>query len=221
MQEDGFDYGIKPDFSDPEVDRQRFFSVYGIAFLLTVYILSAALDVADLFLSIPAPQAVAKLACITQPLALVTVPFSLASPTSDPCLGEFHEPAISLIFLSVKMTMAFIAFAVLWVCWNPDGFRSMRDIYLRRFNATGGYRKELKSFARNSLGIFIFFMSCFLLACINAADPSARFIVAAKFVVEDGVAIAAPVLAMDFIAKASVFIFFAWTHRNPGPGPTR
>jgi hypothetical protein len=221
VQDDGFDYGIKPDFSDPEVDRQRFFSVYGIAFLLTVYILSAALDVADLFLSIAAPQAVAKLACVIQPFALVTVPFSLISPTSDPCLGEFHEPAISLIFLSVKMTMAFVAFVVLWVCWNPDGFRSMRDIYSRRFNATGGYRKELKSFARNSLGVLVFFTSCFLLACINAADPNARFILGAKFIVEDGAAVAIPVLAMDFIAKASVFVFFASAHRNRGPGPTR
>jgi hypothetical protein len=222
VQEDGFDYGIKPDFGDPEVDRQTFFSVYGVAFLLTVYILCAALDVADLFLSIAAPQAVAKLACAIQPLALVAVPFSLISPASDPCLGQFREPAVSFIFLSVKMTMAFVAFAVLWVCWNPDGFRSTRDIYLRRFNPAGGYRKELKSFARNSLGILVFFTSCFLLASINAADPSARFVLAAKFVVEDGVAVAAPVLVMDFIAKGSVFVFFAWTHRNPvRPGPTR
>jgi hypothetical protein len=221
LQKDGFDYGNTPDFSDREVDKLRLSSVYGGAFLLAVYPLSAALDVADLFLAIVAPGSVAKLACEIQPLALVAIPFSSLSPISDPCRGEFHEPAISLIFFSVKLTMAFLAFAVLWVCWNPDGFRSMRDIYWRRFKATGGYRKELKSFARNSSGIIIFLTCCFLLASIDAADPSMRFILGAKFVLEDGVTVAIPAVAMDFIAKASLFIFFAWTHRNSGSASTR
>ena len=124
MQKDRFDYGGNtPDFSDPEVDKLGLFSAYGSAFLLAVYALSAALDVADLFLSIPVPGSVAKLACEIRPLALVPIPFSSLSTTSDACRGEFQEPAISLIFFSVKLTMAFLAFAGLWVCWNPDGFR--------------------------------------------------------------------------------------------------
>jgi hypothetical protein len=220
LQKDGFDYGNTPDFSNREVDKLRLFSVYGTAFLLAVYTLSAALDVADLFLSIVAPGSVAKLACEIQPLALVAIPFS-SLPISDACRGEFHEPAISLIFFSVKLTMALLAFAALWVCLNPDGFRSMRDIYWRRFKATGGYRKELKSFARNSSGIIIFLTCCFLLASIGAGDPSMRFILGAKFILEDGVTVAIPAVAIDFIAKASLFILFAWTHRNSGPASTR
>jgi hypothetical protein len=221
LQKDGFDYGNTPDLSDREVDKLRLFSVYGTAFLLAVYTLSAALDVADLFLSIVAPGSVAKLACEIQPLALVAIPFPSRSPISDACHGEFHEPAISLIFFSVKLTMAFVAFAVLWVCWNPDGFRSMRDSYWRRFKATGGYRKELKSFARNSSGIVIFLTCCFLLASIGAADPSTRFILGTKFILEDGLTVAIPAVAIDFIAKASLFILFAWTHRNSRPASTR
>jgi hypothetical protein len=220
LQKDGFDYGNTPDFSNREVDKLRLFSVYGTAFLLAVYTLSAALDVADLFLSIVAPGSVAKLACEIQPLALAAIPFS-SLPISDACRGEFHEPAISLIFFSVKLTMALLAFAALWVCLNPDGFRSMRDIYWRRFKATGGYRKELKSFARNSSGIIIFLTCCFLLASIGAGDPSMRFILGAKFILEDGVTVAIPAVAIDFIAKASLFILFAWTHRNSGPASTR
>ena len=54
LQKDGFDYGNTPDFSDREVDKLRLSSVYGGAFLLAVYPLSAALDVADLFLAIVA-----------------------------------------------------------------------------------------------------------------------------------------------------------------------
>ena len=221
MQRDGSDNGNTPDFSGREVDKLGLFSVYGIAVLLAVYTLSATLDVADLFLAIVAPGSVVKLACDIQPLALVAIPFSSLSPISDACRGEFHEPAISLIFFSVKLTMAFLAFAVLWICWNPDGFRAMRDDYWRRFKATGGYRKELKSFARNSSGIIIFLTCCFLLASIGAADPSMRFILGAKFIFEDGVTVAIPAVAIHLIAKASLFIFFAWTHRNPGPAPTR
>jgi len=221
VQDDGFDYGITPDCSDPEVDRQKLVSAYGTAFLLAVYILSAALDVADLFVSMTAPASVAKLACVIQPLALLGVPFSSLSPASDPCFRGFHEPAISLIFFSVKLTMAFLTFAVLWVCWDPNGFRSMRDIYWRRFEVAEGYRKELTSFAKNSSGIIVFLTCCFLLASIIAADPTARFISGAKFVLEDGVTVAIPVVAMDFIAKASLFAFFAWTHRNSGAAPTQ
>jgi len=221
VQEDGFRYGITPDGSDPEVNRQRLVSAYGAAFLLAIYILSAALDVADLLLSIAAPRSVAKLACVIQPLALLAVPFSSLSPTSDPCFRGFHEPAISLIFFSVKLTMAFLAFAVLWVCWNPYGLRSMRDVYWRRFKVAGGYRKELKSFAKNSLGIAVFLTCCFLLASVIAADPKTRFIWGAKFILEDGVTVAIPVVAMDFIAKGSLFVFFAWTHRNSGAAPTQ
>jgi hypothetical protein len=221
LQKDGFDYGNTPDFSDREVDKLRLFSVYGTAFLLAVCTLSAALDVANLVLSIVAPGSVVKLACEIQPLALVAIPFSSLSPIADACRGEFHEPSISLIFFSVKLTMALLAFAVLWACWNPNSFRSMRNSYWSRFKAPGGYRKELKSFTRNSSGIMIFLTCCFLLASIGAADPSTRFILGAKFVLEDGLTVAIPAVAIDFIAKASLFILFAWTHRNSGPASAR
>jgi hypothetical protein len=205
-----------PDLGDNEVDGQRLVSVYATVFLLAVYVLSAGLDVADLFWSIVAPQSVAKLGCLVRPLALIAVPFSSLPTISDACLGEFRYPVISLTFFSVKLTMAFIAFVLLWVCWKPDGFRAARDIYLRRFKAPGGYRKELKSFAKNSSGMIVFLTCCFLLASISAADPKASFILGSKFVVEDGLAAAIPVLAMNFIARVSVFGFFAWTHRNSG-----
>jgi len=67
--------------------------------------------------------------------------------------------------------------------------------------------------------MIVFLTCCFLLASILAADPKASFILGSKFVVEDGLAAAVPVLAMDFIARASVFGFFAWTHRNSGAAP--
>jgi hypothetical protein len=213
--------GSMPDFGDSEVDGQRLASVSATVFLLAVYTLSAGLDVADLFWSIVAPKSVATLACLLQPLALVAIPFSSLSTISDACLGEFRYPAISLTFFSVKLTMAVLAFVVLWVCWNPDGFKAMRDIYWLRFKAPGGYRKELKSFARNSTGIFVFLTCCFLLASILAADPKLSFALGGKFVLEDGLTIAMPVLAMDFITKASVFGFFAWTHRNSEAAPHR
>jgi hypothetical protein len=221
LQKDGFDYGNTPDFGDSEVDRQRLVSVYATVFLLAVYILSAGLDVADLFWSIVAPKSVAKLACQIQPLALVAIPFSSLSTISDACLGEFRYPAISLTFFSVKLTMALLAFVVLWVCWNPDGIKAMRDIYWLRFKAPGGYRKELKLFAKNSAGMFVFLTCCFLLASISAADPKMSFALGGKLVLEDGLAIAMPVLAMGFIAKAFVFSFFAWTHRNSVGVPHR
>jgi hypothetical protein len=220
--EGGFDDGITPDLSDREVNGQRLVSVYATAFVLAVYAVSVALDVADQYLSIVAPKYVARLACAIQPFAIVAVPLSPPSSVSDACVGEFREPAISLTFLSVKLTMALFIFVVLWVCWNADGFKAMRDIYWRRFETPGGYRRELKSFAKNSLGIFVFLASCLLLASITAADSRSHlFIVGSKFILEDGVAVAIPLLAMNFIAKASLFAFFAWTHRNSGAVPPR
>jgi hypothetical protein len=60
-----------------------------------------------------------------------------------------------------------------------------------------------------------------LLASIEAADPKTGFALGVWFIFEDGPTIAIPVLAADFIAKASLFGFFAWTHRNSGAAPTR
>jgi hypothetical protein len=204
------------DFSDSERDGQRLVSTFGTVFLLFVYILSAGLDVIDLVLVGENSKSTARLACSIQSFALVPVP--LAPRTmSDPCLGEVHEPDISILFLSIKFSMAFAAFPVLWVFWHRAGFLRLRDIYWRRFGAPGGYLRELGSFIKNSSGIFAFLACCLLFAAIEAANPAIRFALALKFVLEDGLAIAMPVMTMDLVAKASLFVSYAWTHRDSMP----
>jgi hypothetical protein len=186
-------------------------------FLLIVYFLSAALEIIDLLGTAINPVAVSDFACSIQAFAIIQIPdmSGHSSPfVTDPCLGAAHEPTFSLIFLSVKLTMAIFAFAILWgfVGWRPDGFCALRDDYWQRFGAPGGYRNELKTFGRNSFGVIFFLSSCLLLACICASIPELSFALALKFIVEDGLAVAIPAVALDVTARALLFVSFAWGH---------
>jgi hypothetical protein len=207
------------DFDESELSAPKLISLHASIFLLAIYFLSAGLDVADSFLAIADPEPVTKFACAIRPLAIVPVPnLSKLSPywLADQCLGGLREPAISMIFFSVKLTMALVAFFVLWgfLFWSPKEFWLLKDFYWQRFRAPGGYRKELKSFSGTSIGIIAFLTCCLLLASVSASDPKAGFILASKFVVEDGLAIAIPGMMFDAVVRAFLFISFAWLYRN-------
>jgi hypothetical protein len=61
---------IMADFDDGVQDGQKLVSIYATVFVLAVYVLSAGLDVIDLFLVVADPKLVARLACSIQPFAL-------------------------------------------------------------------------------------------------------------------------------------------------------
>jgi hypothetical protein len=209
------------DFGDVDRVSQKLISANATIFLLAVYLLCAALDVINLLGAAADPQAVARFACSLRPFAIVALPDSLgrsAQFVADQCSGEVREPTISIIFLSIKLTMAVLAFIVLWgfVCWRPEGFRAVSDNYRQRFEEPGGYRKELKKFSINSLGILFFLFCCLLLASVGASERTLRFAVTLKIVVEDGLAVAIPAVALDVTAKAFLFFSLAGANRNSG-----
>jgi hypothetical protein len=57
---------------------------------------------------------------------------------------------------------------------------------------------------------------CLLLASVGASELALRFAVPLKFVVEDGLAVANPAVALDITAKAFLFISLAGANRNSG-----
>lgn len=207
------------DFAEADQVSQKLISVQATIFLLAVYFLSAALDVIDLLGGTSDPPAIAGFACSIRSLALVTIPSisgRSAQSLADQCLGAAREPTFSMIFFSVKMTMAILAFVVLWgfVYWRPDGFRELTDYYGKRFGEPGGYRNELRTFVKKSLGVIFFLFCCLLLASFGASEPGLKFALALKFVVEDGLAIAIPAVMLDVTAKAFLFIAFSLTHKT-------
>jgi hypothetical protein len=157
------------DFGDVDQLSQKLISANATIFLLVVYFLSAALDVINLLGATVDPQAVAHFACSIWPLAVVGMPKVSGRSSqfvADQCFGEAREPTISIIFFSIKLTMATLAFVILWgfVSWRPEAFRAVRDSYWQPFKVPGGYRKEIRTFGRNSLGVMFFLFCCLLLA---------------------------------------------------------
>jgi hypothetical protein len=194
--------------------------------LLVAFFLSAALDVINLVGTAINPQGLGRFACSISRLAIVGPPDFSRSPlrfVADQCLGPAGEPPISIIFLSIKITVAILAFIILWGCvlLRPDGLRAMNDNYYRRFQVSGGYRKEIEAFGKKSL-VRVFFLLCLLLlvsisASDSASEQTLRALVWFKFLFEDGLAVAIPAIALDLSATSVVFISIALAQWNSTP----
>ena len=211
--------GDMSDFYESERSLPKLISFHAGCFLIAVFFLGAALDVADSFIAIFNHQAVAKFACAIRPLAIVPIPnFSGFSQQwiADQCMGGVRDPAISMIFFSVKLSMAPIIFFVLWgfLYQQPEGYRALKDAYWQKFRTPGGFERELKALGGRVSGVFIFLTCCLLLASSIASDPRSGFILESKFAIENGLAIAIPGMVFDYGVRAFLLVSFVQANRN-------
>jgi hypothetical protein len=207
------------DFDEAEQRLPKLISFHASCFLIAVFFLGAALDVADSFITIVNHQAVAEFACAIRPLAVVPVlNFSGFSQQwiADQCMGQVRDPAISMIFFSIKLSMAPIVCLVLceFLCERPEGFWALKAFYWQKFSTRGGFERELKAFGKSVSGVFIFLTCCLLLASSIASDPRSSFILESKFAIENGLAIAIPGMTFVYGIRAFFFASFARAARS-------
>jgi hypothetical protein len=197
----------------------------GVVFL-SAFFSSAALDVINLVGAVINPQGLGRFACSIRGLAIVEPPDFSNSPlqfVADQCLGEAHAPVISIIFLSIKMTVAILAFIILWGCVlvRPGGLIAMRDNYDRRFKIAEGYRQEITAFAKKSFVRVLVSLSFLLLVFIIVSESASRqtlmTLIWFKFLIPDGLALAIPALALDISATSVVLTSIALTQWNSRP----
>jgi hypothetical protein len=191
-----------------------------LPFLAAIYVLCFGLDVTNIGWLPIHPQAVARLACTIWPIAIVHPPssFSMHVQQFVPalCLGQAHQAAISIIFLSVKLTMGIFAIPVLWgyAVPKPESFIRNREMYEDRFSEPGGYRQEFKKFGGRSLGLLTFMFCWFLLVFEFDSQPILSFDVAEKILLEDILAVLIPAVSYSLPATLLVFVLHALRHRK-------
>jgi hypothetical protein len=190
-----------------------------LPFLAAIYALCVALDAINI-VGLPInPQAVTRFACAIWPLALIQPPnlfTNVSQFVATQCLGEPREPVVSIIFFSIKLTMAAVAILILWgyTALKPETFLQRREMYEQRFDKAGGCYQEFKKFAAESVGKLIFFFCSLLLTFSFVSEPILRFDVLEKVLGEDMLAVLIPTMLFSISATLLVFILHALKHRK-------
>ena len=87
----------------------------------------------------------------------------------------------------------------------------MRSVLIKRFGAEEGYNRELRKFVNRAAGTTGFCVLCLVLASVGVSDPTLRFDIIAKFLIEDVLVIALPVVVLDIVMTSYVFLSFRST----------
>jgi hypothetical protein len=163
---------------------------------LCAYVGCVVLDVIALFgLQSPAP-AVARFACAIRPFGVISAPLfadELLRFSAKQCAEIAHEPAISIVFLSVKLALGMLLVPV--VCYavllRPQGMTALCEAFRDHAVDRAAYLRELKRWGKRFLVLIPFDIICILLTSqSNLSEFNTSF--AHKLFLEDGAAIVVP-----------------------------
>jgi hypothetical protein len=164
--------------------------------------------IALLGLEIPAP-AVARFACGIRPLGAISAPLfadELLSFSAKQCGATVLEPAISIIFLSVKLALGMLLVPVVCcaILLRPQGMIALCEAFRDYAVDRATYFSELKRWAKRFLVLIPFGVICILLTSqSNLSDFNTS--IAHKLFLEDGAAIVVPATAFAAIIAAVMF----------------
>ncbi len=175
----------------------------------SVYIACVLLDAIALFgLDIHSP-AVARFACTIRPLGVISAPLfadELLRFSAKQCVESAHEPAISIIFLSLKFALGILLVLILCfaILLRPRGMIALCKAFRGYAADRESYFRELKRWAKRFLVLLPFGAICVLLTSQSSlSEFNTSF--AHKLFLEDGAAIVVPATAFAAIIVAVMF----------------
>jgi hypothetical protein len=127
--------------------------------LPALYLLFITIDIVGSFGLSNAPEAVGRLACDIAPLTTIStflIPSHWLDVVAYQCLGSASEPAVSVIFLMTKISLAIAAFPVLVLLTaiRPEAYRALRNDALNSLQE----KTYLRKLAENAFALAFFGM---------------------------------------------------------------